>query len=510
MTVRAGPRLGILAGMYLLLITIGAVASVVLLAKLDSAATHRRTMQIAAEQGARLQAAYADQEVAVRGYVMTGQEAFLEPWEQGDQDVERLRELLRAPAQFTPILEREWTALDAAARDWHVVAASAVSARRQDVIADGDIDVQMVERKRLFDLLRDRFDRFDRSLQSEVAIADARRQRAYRWAFSVVPTIFAVALALTAVSGWLVRRWLTKPLAAIVDATRQLQAGRPAEFPRGGLPDIREVIESVDSMQRTVIEQRDMAIRAREAMEQSAVLAIQLRSELAHELGTYPSGWTVAAGLLPATGIVAGDSYDVSLVNAHTMGVIVLDIAGHGATSAIAALKCKEMLKSGLRSGLQPGAALNFLMASDHGLNDSFLTAVVALLDTDTGMCRYANAGHPPPMIVSHHGSPTLLNPTGPLLGPIPASWYTDSVHVPNDSKFVIYTDGLIEARNAERTFFGEQTVIDLISGMECETVQGVIKNLFDHLAEFNEGRLADDVTLIVACRLDESEDCDQ
>ena len=510
MNVRAGPRLGILAGLYLALITIGGGSSVMLLTKWDSAATQRRTMLIEAEQVARLQAAYADQEVAVRGYVITGQEAFLEPWERGDQDVERLRQLIQVPTQLTPRLDTEWTALDDAARDWHFAAAGAVSARREGVIADRDIDAQMVERKQLFDVLRDRFERFDTSIQAEVKRADARTQRAYRWAMAVVPTIFGAALTLTAVSGWLVRRWLTRPLAAIVQATRELQEGHPAEFPRGGLPDIREVVESVDSMQHTIVEQRDMAIRSREAMEQSAVLAIQLRSELAHELGEYPSGWTVAAGLLPATGIVAGDSYDVSLVNAHTMGVIVLDIAGHGATSAIAALKCKEMLKSGLRSGLQPGAALNFLMASDHGLNDSFLTAVVALLDTDTGICRYANAGHPPPMILPHNGSPTLLNPTGPLLGPIPASWYTDSVHVPNDSKFVIYTDGLIEARNAERSFFGEQTVIDLISGMACETVQAVIKNLFDHLAEFNEGRLADDVTLIVACRLDESEDCDQ
>ena len=510
MNVRAGPRLGILAGLYLALITIGGVVSVASLAKFESAGTDRRTIQIAAERVARLRGAYADQEVAVRGYVMTGQETFLEPWEQGEQDVERLRQLIQVPATLTPLLDREWTALNAAARDWHFVAANAVRARREDVIAERDIDVQLVERKRLFDALRDRFDRFDTSIQTEVAMADARRQRAYRWTIAVVPTIFGAALGLTVLSGWLVRRWLTRPLAAIVEVTRQLQDGHPAEFPRGGLPDIREVVRSVDSMQRTIIEQRDLAIRAREAVEQNAVLAIQLRSELAHELGEYPSGWTVAAGLLPATGIVAGDSYDVSLVNAHTMGVIVLDIAGHGATSAIAALKCKEMLKSGLRSGLQPGAALNFLMASDHGLNDSFLTAVVALLDTDTGICRYANAGHPPPMILPHNGSPTLLNPTGPLLGPIPASWYTDSVHVPNDSKFVIYTDGLIEARNAERSFFGEQTVIDLISGMACETVQAVIKNLFDHLGEFNDGRLADDVTLIVACRLDASGDCDQ
>ncbi len=111
-------------------------------------------------------------------------------------------------------------------------------------------------------------------------------------------------------------------------------------------------------------------------------------------------------------------------------------------------------------------------------------------------------------MIIPSDGPTVLLAPTGPLLGPIPATWRTETVHVPDDSKFVIYTDGLVEARDADRNFFGEQAVIDLIADMACETAPAVIKRLLDHLSEFNDGRLADDVTLIVACRLGEAEDC--
>ncbi len=110
-------------------------------------------------------------------------------------------------------------------------------------------------------------------------------------------------------------------------------------------------------MQRTISHQRDDAIRAREAIEQSAILAVQVRSELASDLGDYPDGWTMAAGLRAAEGVVAGDCYDVSLVSPTTIAIIVLDIAGHGAQSAVAALKCKELLKAALRSGLEPGAS---------------------------------------------------------------------------------------------------------------------------------------------------------
>lgn len=506
---RAGPRLGVLAGTYLLLITLGGVASVVLLTTWDTAATRRRTMLIEAEQLARLQTAYLEQETAVRGFVITGQAAFLEPWESGTRDAERLRSLLRLPAEHDDRLAAAWVAVGSAADEWRQVAAAVVETRQHaDVTGTAPgIDARIDDGKRLFDVLRGRFDAFAGVVAREVATADAATRRAQRLSIGVVAGVFAAALAVTVLSGYLIRRWLTQPLAAIVRSTRELRDGQPAVFPSGGLPDIREVVTAVDGMQRAISEQRDVAIRSREAMEQSAVLAVQLRSELAHELGSYPSGWTVAAGLVPATGVVAGDSYDVSLINVHTMGIIMLDIAGHGAPAAIAALRCKEILKAGLRSGMEPGATLNFLMASDHGLEDSFLTAVVALLDTDTGLCRYASAGHPPPMIIPHNGEPIALPPTGPLLGPIPATWKTETVHVPNESKFVIYTDGLIEARNVDHAFFGERGIIDVVAETSCETTHAVVKNLLERVLEFNEGRVADDVTIIVACRLDESED---
>jgi phosphoserine phosphatase RsbU/P len=213
----------------------------------------------------------------------------------------------------------------------------------------------------------------------------------------------------------------------------------------------------------------------------------------------------VAAGLLPAEGIVAGDCYDVSLVDVATMGILVIDIAGHGATAAIAAMKSKEYIKMALRTGRTPGEALDFLYSADHGLESSFLTAVVCLLDLETGVCRYANAGHPAPVVVHDGEAVATLPPTGPLLGPIPGRWTTGLVLVPDEAKLLLYTDGLIEARDSQRQFFGEESLTDLVAKMPCESVHGVVKSVLDHIAEFNEGRLADDVTLVVACRSGDS-----
>jgi serine phosphatase RsbU (regulator of sigma subunit) len=193
------------------------------------------------------------------------------------------------------------------------------------------------------------------------------------------------------------------------------------------------------------------------------VLAVQVRSELEGDLGDFPAGWTIAAGLRPAEGVVAGDCYEVGLISPTTIAITVLDIAGHGAEAAIAALKCKELLKAGLRAGLAPGRALDWLNAQEQGLDPLFLTAFVAVLDAPTGYGTFANAGHPP-ALVARGDSITTLRPTGPILGPIPGGWQTGELQLEEGDKLVVFTDGLIEARDESRAFYGDERLSALVS----------------------------------------------
>ena len=89
-----------------------------------------------------------------------------------------------------------------------------------------------------------------------------------------------MALVVTAIAAFLVRRWLMVPLSSITAAVRRIRAGEDAELTPQGPPELRQVATAVDEMQRTIRQQRDDAIRAREAIEQSAILAVQVRSEL--------------------------------------------------------------------------------------------------------------------------------------------------------------------------------------------------------------------------------------
>ena len=126
----------------------------------------------------------------------------------------------------------------------------------------------------------------------------------------------------------------------------------------------------------------------------------------------------MAAGLRAAEGIVAGDCYDVSLISPTTIAVIVLDIAGHGAESAVAALKCKELLKAALRSGLEPGASVSWLSEQEHGLGSSSSPRSSRSSTLRAAEAAMGTPGHPHASCATG-ASLERLGPTGPDRGPV-------------------------------------------------------------------------------------------
>ena len=64
--------------------------------------------------------------------------------------------------------------------------------------------------------------------------------------------------------------------------------------------------------------------------------------------------------------------------------------------------------------------------------------------------------------------------------------------------KLIIYTDGLIEARDVTREFYGEERLERLLARLDCPDAQPVIDEILADLDLFHPGRLSDDVTLVV------------
>jgi serine phosphatase RsbU (regulator of sigma subunit) len=310
-----------------------------------------------------------------------------------------------------------------------------------------------------------------------------------------------MAFATTLVAAFLVRQWVTRPLDRVGRAVRSARAGKIGVVPPHGPREIADLARDADTMRVQMNRALYDALRARETIEQSASVVLMLRSELAADVEDLPDGWSVAAQLQPAEGIVAGDCYDVIKLSQLSLGLVVVDISGHGAVSGILALRCKELLRAGLRNGLEPDEAVQWAAEQLGDLGDeTFLTAFVAVVDLRTGGMRYANAGHPPGL----QCSPTdarQLEPTGPIVGPLDGPWRTAFAGLEPGDTLAIYTDGLVEVRNEEQEEFGLQRLADLVCESSREEADAIAKHCIDEISSFAPGRLRDDVTVVLLRR---------
>jgi serine phosphatase RsbU (regulator of sigma subunit) len=217
--------------------------------------------------------------------------------------------------------------------------------------------------------------------------------------------------------------------------------------------------EDVDTA-REVAAQAGRAIDRVHRQSQQAQLAEALQRSLLTEPPAIP-GATVVVRYVPAAEAarVGGDWYDAFLHRDGTPVLVIGDVVGHDTAAAAAMGQLRGLLRGiAHHSGAGPAEVLRGLdeaIASMH--TGALATAAVALLEdldgtTDGPRLRWANAGHPPPFVLSPDRTVTVLGGRiGDLmLGVDPEAVRAESVtDVAPGSIVLLYTDGLIERRGS-------------------------------------------------------------
>jgi serine phosphatase RsbU (regulator of sigma subunit)/CHASE3 domain sensor protein len=494
-------KLSIVSVAYVVLFVACSVVAGLTVRSWNESVGDRGTLRLMRDDVNALRLALSDQESGVNGHMRSGNEEFLERYLDGIARETAALERLEPREDLIEGAAADLDEVRAAARAWRADAAEPQLEQRQD---DSDVDPELIELGRIrFDEARAALQDLAADVNIEVGDAEDRVSSVSRTAVTGMLLAFGAALACTVLAVWLFRRWVTKPLAEISNAARAITGGQLAAMPTFDTTEFGDVADAIDSMQRSLADERDRAIRAYEALEQSAVLALQVRSELAEERAVTPGGWSLATRLRAAEGFVAGDCYETGLIDQQTMYIVVIDVTGHGAKSALSALKAKAQLRSALRTGLSPGSALGWLAQEHHDdAVDDFVTAFVAVVDVASGECRWANAGHPPALVTTV-GSARELPHTGPLIGPFDSTWSTETVAIPPGGVLLVYTDGLTEAQGEDRSLLGEVRLHELL---EATVGQGagpdeIVESLIRLVDDFEIGNPTDDVTIVALAR---------
>lgn len=202
---------------------------------------------------------------------------------------------------------------------------------------------------------------------------------------------------------------------------------------------------------------------------------------------------------------VGGDFYDLFELDENRAGIVIGDVSGKGLDAAVLA----SMIKNAIRAhaserGKPPHRVL--ALASDlvyrNTPPESFATVFFCVLDRADGTIAYANAGHPPPVLMTPNGEATPLLPTGPIVGAFGGIRFEPAAltMTPGDT-LVLYTDGLTEARDASG-LFGEDRLITLAREGARRPVAEIVRELVEGAVAFSSGPLKDDLAILVIRRI--------
>jgi len=138
-----------------------------------------------------------------------------------------------------------------------------------------------------------------------------------------------------------------------------------------------------------------------------------------------------------------------------------------------------------------------------------FLTLFFGILDIESGILKYINAGHPPPILVRRDNSIEELRATTFALGILePESEQEKVVKFEARDILIMYTDGVIEKKNENKKIYGRKRFRELIQSISKtgnirrRKLETIVKNIVDDLIDFsNEKKPEDDLTLVAIKR---------
>lgn len=177
---------------------------------------------------------------------------------------------------------------------------------------------------------------------------------------------------------------------------------------------------------------------------QNAALASSMPESAAYRFDSYYQPGKTEA-------LVGGDWFDAFPLADGRIVISVGDVLGSGLDAAIAMVNVRQTIRGVAQIQADPAYILEAADRTLHGqYPDRFATAFVGVLDPVTQRCTFANAGHPPPLILHADRHVSYLTGQGVPLGlGVPGSDFCVDVHdaeLPPSSLLVLYTDGLIES----------------------------------------------------------------
>ena len=241
----------------------------------------------------------------------------------------------------------------------------------------------------------------------------------------------------------------------------------------------------------------------RRRMEEELSMARRIQEGLFPRTSPAMDGIELSGASRPATS-VGGDYFDYIPLGPERLLVVVADVSGKGMSAALYMSKIQGMIQLAAHMYSSPREMLVHVNRRlyDGIERNSFITMVLALFDLRNKEAVFCRAGHNRP-IGAFNGTTAFIGSRGIGLGLERGTVFDEQLEelrvplVPG-SAFLLYSDGLTEARDPQGREYGEEPLRSLFEGCRGQSAAAIQKTILDSVTAFQGGaEQHDDITLL-------------
>ena len=255
---------------------------------------------------------------------------------------------------------------------------------------------------------------------------------------------------------------------------------------------------------RKAAEQKIRQSEVKLAIAQSEIkIAQQIQASLSPSAPIKSDDFEVTGFCLPASQ-VGGDYFDYFFRNEDHLDMVIADVSGHSIGPALFMVETRSAIRTQAKRLGTPSetlSVLNDFMFEDLDNADYFITLFYLQYDITTRQLSYANAGHPPPLLLSPFQSECRqLDAEGMILGVRKNVIFEEkTTPIAKGDLLLLYTDGLTEAESPAGDFFGVDRVSDILIQYAQDSPEKIINALLMNLKQFCQSEsFKDDITLMI------------
>lgn len=321
--------------------------------------------------------------------------------------------------------------------------------------------------------------------------------------------LIGLALLVVRYVGRFVAKRVTRPLGQLAASADEVAKGNfNAPLPKlKHYDEIRQLRDSFEEMQHSLthyIDELKETTASKAAIENELKVAHDIQmSMLPKTFPPYPerNDIDIYGSLTPAKD-VGGDLFDFFIRN-EKLFFCIGDVSGKGVPASLVMAVTRSLFRNISSYVAEPDhivVALNSAMSEGNDTN-MFVTLFVGVLDLETGLLSYCNAGHNYAMLIGQVVSSLPCDPNLPV-GAMPGMPFTkQEMTIEPGTTIFLYTDGLNEAEDPGHALFGVQRIISIAESLvkEGKNEPTVITNqMIEGVHRFVDGaEQSDDLTIL-------------